>query len=450
MALLHGLVNLRDRLGIEIHVGNLNHELRGKESDADSQLVCDVSAKLKVSCTIKSQSVADYQKKFNIGSIEFAAREVRYHFLTNLADQLLCDAITLGHTADDQAETVLMNLIRGSGLQGLTGMSMLSKWSGRYKHGLFEDPQTTLFRPLLTLRKSDTIAYCVALDIPYNKDSTNYTSRFTRGKIRNNLLPNLLDFNPKAVDAILRASRSAQTATNYLESEINSIWSKTVQTSDGSVTLNTAKISTLHPALLSVLLQRAFVEATGGVQALNENQLLTMIKLLGKNSGSTLDLPSGITFRKEGPRAFLEQTIPTNLSTTITYEHKITIPGISLLPGWEIASSMVKTSGKPQISDQYEIAVDADQLGDNVIVRTRRSGDRFWPLGMPGEIKLNRFFINEKIPWSFRAKVPLLVTNTGIQWVVGYRISDRVKITPKTSNIIKISFLKTTDMTTTD
>jgi len=221
------------------------------------------------------------------------------------------------------------------------------------------------------------------------------------------------------------------------------VWSKAVQTSDGSVSLDAAKISTLHPALLSVLLQRAFGEATGGVQALNENQLLTMIKLLSKKSASNLNLPFGITFRKEGTRAFLEQIVSTNPSVPSISERNITLPGVTLLPDWKITSSLIKPSDKRPISDQYEIAIDADQLGDNAIVRTRRSGDRFWPLGMPGEIKLNRFFINEKIPRSFRTEVPLLVTNTGIQWVVGYRISDQVKITPKTSKIIKISFLKT-------
>ncbi|MQF69325.1 tRNA lysidine(34) synthetase TilS [SAR202 cluster bacterium AD-804-J14_MRT_500m] len=440
MALLHGLVNLRYKSGISIHVANLNHELRGKDSDSDSQLVHDISAQLKVSCTIKTQSVATYQKRFKISSTELAAREIRYHFLANLATQQRCDAIVLGHTADDQAETILMNLIRGSGLQGLTGMALLSKWSGTYRDGHLKDPQTTLFRPLLTMRKSDTLAYCTNLNIPFRKDSSNASSTFTRGRIRNDLLPNLRNYNPQAVDAILRVSRSAQIALEYLEREADVAWGQSVTMFKNGVAIDISQFNNLHPALMVILLRRAYAEATGGIQALSETQLLTMIQLLGKNSVSNIDLPFGISFKKEGTQATLTDSTENIPSRMFSGEHKIMVPGVSFFPHWRVTSTVIERSALQMSPNSHEIVVDAHRLGDNPVVRTRRGGDKFWPMGMPKEIKLNRFFINSKIPRIYRSEVPLLITDMGIQWVVGHRISDRVKITSQTSKIIKIKF----------
>ena len=201
LAMLYALHRLRDELGLALHVAHLDHRLRGQDSAADAEFVAQTCAKLGIDCTVEDLDVLAFRREHRM-SLEEAAREVRYRFLANVAEQVGADAVALGHTSDDQVETVLMNVIRGSGLRGLRGMMPTSN-----RH--IEGSDATLFRPLLNLSKQDTIAYCEALHLTPRADESNRSTEMTRNRVRLELLPLLRDMNPAFGDAALRLSRNA-------------------------------------------------------------------------------------------------------------------------------------------------------------------------------------------------------------------------------------------------
>ena len=204
-ALLRCLHRLGERFPISLHVAHLNHDFRGAEADHDAAFVQRLADGLGLPCSIDKQDPIAYQRDRGISSFEQAAREMRYFFLAAVAASEGASAVALGHTADDQAETVLLHLLRGSGLHGLRGMSELAEWPWA---GPGSGP--LLFRPMLGVGKADTAAYCRFLGQTYREDSGNYLWRFTRNKVRLDLMPKLArDYNPRVRDALARLSRTA-------------------------------------------------------------------------------------------------------------------------------------------------------------------------------------------------------------------------------------------------
>ena len=219
-ALLRCLHRLRDEHGLTLHVAHLNHDFRGAEADHDAAFVQRLADGLGLPCSIDKQDPIAYQRERGVSSFEQAAREMRYAFLSSVAVSVGAAAIALGHTADDQAETVLLHLLRGSGLHGLRGMAEVAEWP-------WPEPKRghLLFRPLLDVTKSETAAYCRALGQSYRQDSGNYMWRFTRNKVRLDLMPKLArEYNPRVREALARLSRAAADEVDYIEGELSRHW----------------------------------------------------------------------------------------------------------------------------------------------------------------------------------------------------------------------------------
>jgi tRNA(Ile)-lysidine synthase len=187
LAMLYAFQSANDDLNLTLHVGHLDHQLRGDDSVADAEFVAETSEKLGVACTVETADVLGFQKDHRL-SLEAAAREVRYGFFARLAQQVSADAIALGHTSDDQVETVLMHIIRGSGLQGLRGIQQLSRRR-------IDRADVTLFRPILNLSKQDTVDYCRTLSLEPRLDESNSSVQLTRNKVRHELVPLLEEVN---------------------------------------------------------------------------------------------------------------------------------------------------------------------------------------------------------------------------------------------------------------
>ncbi len=441
MALLHGLAGLSCRYSLHLHVAHLDHALRGDAAESDSRFVQDASSRLDLPCTADRRDVSAYQKRHRISSWEMAAREVRYHFLSEVASQEDCRAVALGHTADDQAETVLMNLLRGAGLHGLRGMEPVSQWRGPRRLDPVQSLEAVLFRPLLSLRRADTMAYCSQLDIPYRQDATNRSDEFTRPRIRHELLPNLHRYNPRATQSLLRASRSAALAVEYLEGQADAVWGQVASVEDDSVALDALALGALHAAVTIVLLRRAFSVVAGGAQGLTEDHLLTMARLSQSGSPSSLDLPGGLTFRIQQGRAVLGPAVKCPAAPPLVGQHPVILPGVSSLPGWRVTAEMIPRPATLKTTDPFQALFDFDRLGSHPVVRGRGEGDRFWPLGMPVETRLKDFFINQKVPSNRRDAVPLLVADRGIIWVVGIRPGESAKITAATRRVLMVRFV---------
>ena len=288
LAMLYALHRLRDELGLALHVAHLDHRLRGQDSAADAEFVAQTCAKLGIDCTVEDVDVLAFRREHRM-SLEEAAREVRYRFLANLAEQVRADGVALGHTSDDQVETVLMNVIRGSGLRGLRGMRPVSN------RQRIAGSDLTLFRPLLNLPKQDTIAYCEALHLVLpGADESNCSMEMTRNRIRLELLPLLRDMNPAFGDAALRLSRNAVDALAVVDKAVDAAWSDAVTEEGESIRIDRERFLELDAAVRSHLVIRALSHVKGDTQGIERIHVDDAVNAVIESSGSQLHLPGGL------------------------------------------------------------------------------------------------------------------------------------------------------------
>ena len=461
-ALLHCLCRLKERHLLSLHVAHLNHDFRGEEAEEDARFVSALARDLELDATVVRRDVPAYQQQRRISSFEQAARELRYTFLSEVARSVDAAAVAVGHTSDDLAETVLLHILRGAGTQGLRGMSELSSWPWPRDAGALQ-----LFRPLLQATRDDTVGYCRALAKDCRDDSGNYLPQFTRNRVRNHLLPLLTsEFNPRVRESLTRLSRAAALELDYMEGETDRLWQQLAQPEDGAVEFHQPALASLHPALQLLLLRRAYVSVVGDTRRLTERHLNAMAELAkGKIAARSLDLPSGVKLHRSYDllRLTREAGLPCPFPR-LEGTHSVTIPlageseAVSTSGPWRVTlraggpqpdfgHSSPPSSGDPwgpgSIQGSWTAYLDRACLGDLLEVRTRRPGDRFQPLGLAGEKKLQDFFTDARVPRDWRDWVPLLVTQRGIAWVVGYRIADwaRVEVDDRTfADSIEVTF----------
>ena len=426
LAMLHALHRLRDELGLALHVAHLDHRLRGQDSAADAEFVAQTCAKHGIDYTVEDVDVLAFRRGHRM-SLEEAAREVRYRFLANVAEQVGADAVVLGHTSDDQVETVLMNVIRGSGLRGLRGMMPVSKQR-------ITGSDLTLFRPLLNLSKQDTIAYCEALDLTPRADESNRSMEMTRNRVRLELLPLLRDMNPAFGDAILRLSRNVNDALSVVNRKVDSAWSDAVTEEGESICIDRERFRELDVALRSHLVIRALSHVKGDMQGIERIHVDDAVNAVIESSGSQLHLPGGLRLIVEQRSAHLYAEDKAFAATSFDVS-PLAVPGLKTVGGWRISTERIKIASEDRSSGTYWHSAEqfVERFGRGVdvsslAVRSRVPGDRFQPLGMSGTKKLKDFMIDEKVPGSMRDGVPLIVTSRGIAWVVGWRIAEWAKV----------------------
>ena len=429
-SLLDALVSLRDELGIRLHGAHLDHRLRGEASREDARFVADTFRRLGIDHTVEAADVPSFQREKGL-SMEGAARTVRYGFLARVASETEADAVALGHTADDQAETVLMHIIRGSGLSGLRGMEPASK-------RVFDGKELLLVRPLLAVSRQEILRYCKTLALEYRQDESNLSLDPQRNRLRLELLPALESYNPAVRDALVRLSRSAGQDLAYLGAEVARAWQEVGSEDGPRVTLSRTAFSKLAPALQSHLLRRAVRAAKGDAVDLEQSHVDEMARLMAGRAGAGLDLPGGIDFRVGYQEATLvdgdQEVCPL---PPIEQAQPITVPGETVLGGWRISARLTDDGQLASVGDGPAAdgplpnpidRFDAGSLKGGLLVRSRVDGDRFQPLGMRRSKKLQDFMVDAKVSRSWRDRVPLVVSPRGIAWVVGWRIAEWAKI----------------------
>ena len=430
-ALLRSLRRLRDEHHLRLHVAHLNHDFRGAEADHDAAFVRRLADALGLPCSIDKQDPIAYQRQRGVSSFEQAAREMRYSFLSAVAASAGATAVALGHTADDQAETVLLHLLRGSGLHGLRGMAEVVEWPWPEPR-----PGPLLFRPLLGATKADTAAYCRALGQTYREDSGNYMWRFTRNKVRHDLMPRLSrDYNPRVREALARLSRAASEDLDFIEEELARRWPGIAEEGEGAVSLGIDSLAALHPALQRHALRRAYAAVAGDARSLGESHLEAMLSLVGsRHGGRSLDLPRRVSARRGGGTLALTRNLDLPRFPELEQEYEFALPDrpgeetSHEVGGWRLTLQAVEP-GQPNPyagldPPQLTARLNRDALGSRATVRTRRAGDRFQPSGMAGTKKLQDFFTDAKVPREQRDHIPLLVCDGGIAWVAGYRVAE--------------------------
>lgn len=433
VCLLHILVRLQEELGIKLHVAHLNHQLRGAESEADARFVAELAQRLNIPATIESRDIKSCQAQLH-ASLEETAREVRYTFLAQVARAVGADRVAAGHTVDDHVETILMHLIRGSGTRGIRGLQPISRWQS-------SGMSLTIIRPLLTLGREETAAYCHDHHLETRLDASNLSLSPLRNRIRHRLLPQLKSYNPRIAEALLRTARIATDELAFIDKEVARLWHEVAQKQGNTVIFSKKRFMDLPLALKHHLLRASIEELLGNLKDIEARHIEEVIDALDRPAGKKVVLPDELTFTIEYDR-YLLSTDSAALSPfpVLEGEYKLDIPGQTIVPGWRIEATIVEPSGVREAETEFTARFDFNRAGDRLIVRHRRPGDRFQPLGMSQPKKVNEFMIDSRIPQAWRQRVPIVCSAEHILWVVGWRIDERVKVSKDTKKVLQLKF----------
>ncbi len=430
IALLHILWTLKDDMGIIPMVAHLNHQLRGGEADRDARSVREFSEKLGLPCFIEEADVRSYHKNSGL-SLQEACREIRFSFYERLAGKLDAGRVALGHHADDQAETILLNLLRGAGISGLKGMS--------YIRGLY-------IRPLLEIRRREIEEYCLRLHLPVRQDSSNLKPVYTRNRIRLNLLPLLeRDYNPQIIHTLVQLGNLCNQEDSYLEElALVNLEKIKVNGKNGMVALDNNTLRSLPAPLCRRVLRLAWDEVTGDTKELSYHHIERLMELLHKKAGGRVAiLPRGIRVLKtNNVLQFFREAEPVPV---LPYKHSLNVPGVTYIPEIDlyIQAEVTCFRDAPPFAEisQNEALLDYDLIKYPLYVRRRMEGDVFSPLGLGGTLKLKKFLIDSKIDRYKRDRIPLVVSGDDIIWVGGLRSGRNWKVTDRTVNCLYLQIL---------
>ena len=433
LALLHALARTRRETSLRIHAAHLDHRLRGEESQADAAFVSRTCRGLGLDLASETADTGAFRKTHRL-SLEDAARRLRYGFLARVAAEQGARAVALGHTLDDQAETVLMNIVRGAGLTGLRGMSESSVRR-------IEGSDVLLARPFLDgVSRCDTEGYCEALGLEPRYDSSNSSLLMLRNRIRHELMPSLARINPQIRDAVLRLSANARRDLEYVERAVDAAWAEVVEDQGASILIDRAAFAGLDASVGAHLLRRVVGLASDGLSDLGLRHVDDMLGLLSGPAGRSIDLPGGLVFSV----GYRTATVgPAGLDTCplplLENEVELEVPGETAVGGWRVIAEA--EGGHPNSPPDAICAVVSPQVvSGGLRVRSRRPGDRFQPLGMAGKKKLQDFMVDCRIDRSWRDRIPLVVGDGGIAWVVGWRLAEWAR--PRgTGDDVMVSFV---------
>ena len=432
LCLLHAVNRLRGPLGISIHVAHLDHCLRGQESDGDAEFVAGQARSLGLDYTIHKEDVKGRQGGHS-SSLEEKAREARYEFLSKVSQETGAVAVATGHTAQDQAETVLLHILRGSGLSGLRGMRKVASQKS------VTGTKFTLVRPLLTVSRQETEAYCKALGVEPRVDLSNLSTDMVRNRVRLELIPSLSEYNSNILEALRRLSVSADRDLEFIEDSVAESWDAVVRETTGGFRLKTEAMYTLPTSLQHHLIRKVLETVLGDLVDIEYSHIRSLVELISKPVGKRINLPRGVMAIMEYGECLITcEKLGVERPDLIIGEQELPVPGGTLVGGWEIESWVVDGHELPYGNGVYEAALDADVVGEGLTVRARRPGDGFHPLGLNGAKKLQDFFVDAKVPEAGRDQVPLVCSKKGIVWVVGHRIDDGAKVTGSTRQVVRL------------
>jgi len=440
------LMEMLRRAGYPIIVAYFDHQLRD-DSSQDARMVEKTAGRLMLACVIDGADVRGYAEEKKM-SIEEAARTLRYRFLFNLARRHKAQAVAVGHTADDQVETVLMHFIRGSSISGLKGMSYRSIIRSF-------DAEIPVVRPLLDLWREDTEVYCAVHGLRPHYDSTNDSLNFQRNRIRHLLLPTLETYNPKFREAVLRMSQSLKSDYAFVMETLEKAWQDSVVAVEvDMVRFDAEKLSAFSNGLQRNLIKHAMQTLHPGVEV-TFAVLERALQVINDTANSArVDLKSGLHIFREEKLVYVctpQAELPFDLWPQMPKSEsiQISIPcQVSLAGGWKATCerwrlpALAKEHAERN-EDQFQVWLDAETLPENFEIRVRRQGDVFEPLGMDGHSqKISDFFVNEKIPQRARDRWPLVCAGDEIIWIPGYRPAHKHRIKETTGSVVYFSLTR--------
>ncbi len=429
VGLLRILHKLANRVDLRLSVAHLDHGARGPAARADAAFVAELAASLGLPIDLGQWQPA------RTGHFESDARSARYAWLTEIARARGASVVAVGHTCDDQAETILHRIVRGTGIRGLAGMPR--------KRVLARDPTITLVRPLLGVSRQAIRDYLASLAQPFREDATNADLARTRARIRHDLLPRLeAEYNPRVTSALLRLGGLAAALERSIDSDLNELKEATVITSAAAhAVLKHGFLGSVPRYLRTEVLRRVWRSLGWPEAGMTARRWRRLAVLAEQDEFPPAMIGTHVVASTDRNFLVLRRVpagTPASGSRPISAAIELPVPGAASIP-W--ASGRVIATLDPD--GPRDESIDLDAVAGRMFVRAPVPGDRFEPLGMGGKSRpLADFFRSCRVPRERRARVPLVCDQRGIIWVAGQRIADRVKVTPQTERTVDLRWIQ--------
>lgn len=439
MALLHALIRLRGEFSLKLSVCHLNHNLRGASSRRDMSFVKGAARALKIPFIGKTLPKRALGKRRG-ESLQAEARRARYSFFEEAARKAKADKTALGHTLDDQAETVLMRLMKGAGPEGLSGIPPV---------------RDRFIRPLIETERAEIENFLRGEGAGYVTDQTNLKSEYLRNDIRLNLIPFIeRRYNPNIKATLARVSSTLRETDSFLESESGKAYLKALKRGrggggggggeggEGRVVLDRARLRRLHPALLKMVFLRA-ASVLGKRAQLTGSHIGLFVNLVkGGEPAGVLRLPGPLFAKREYDRLIISSASPEG-KLPGRFDVKLKVPGKVRAGAGYVKATLIKRSPKTigmLKGGPFAAYFDYRGLKTPLRVRSTRPGDRIVPFGMKGHKKLKEVLIEAKVPREVRRLVPVLTSGGTVLWAAGLKRSDLCRVTGSTGEILKVEY----------
>lgn len=419
VSLLSFLTNFKKRFGIEVFAFHLNHKLRGRASNQDEKFCVDICSQQKIKLVNLSRDVKSYSKKMKV-SLEEAGREIRYIELNKAAKKFKCNKIATAHNSSDNAETILLNFFKGTGIKGLTGIPIRRE---------------NIIRPVLCLTSEEIRAYLKLNKISFRLDESNLDNDYERNFLRNEIIPNLkAKINPRIEEKINSTAAIFSELNSYLLHQVNELRKDTVKIDAGKLRIKLKPISKIDKSLLTFFLKNV-IENIFHIELSLEN-INSVSQLLSSQSGKSIQLKEDIVASRERSELIIREKSNKSKRKSaykIKAGQTVEIDGKIILLN-KVSRKLLKFT--PDKSIEF---ISIDGMKDNFEIRKWATGDKFQPVGMKGRKKVSDFLADEKIPSSEKKEQLVLTNESKIVWVVGHRINEHFKVLPQSKNILKLT-----------
>lgn len=432
MVLLHALKTK----GFNVAAGHFDHQIR-PESNKDLVFVEEYCAENEIPFHSGSGDVPGYSAA-NKRSLETAARELRYRFLFETAERIGAHGVVTGHQADDQAETVLLNLIRGAGISGLAGMQASTLPNA------FSD-KIPLIRPMLKMPRKMILDYAARHRIPYRVDYTNEMADARRNRIRLELLPMLSTFNPNIVTALTDLARVAGETKNFLLDEVAKVKGQLITSNDAGVTIDRGISKQLPTILVLETIKRSLQEQYPDAEDITQERIENLVELIrGGKSQFALELGDHINAagRKDSVRITKGETVDSHVTST-WQPIQLTLQGDTQLPyGWVLQTQKMSERPKHIVLPPDEAYFDLTKAGTDLHMRPVTLSDSFIPFGRDKFIGVMDYLKRMQIPTAERKLWPVLLAGNDVVWVVGLRADNRYRVDDSTRTMLHVKVLR--------
>jgi tRNA(Ile)-lysidine synthase len=432
VSLLYLLKEMQEEFRFDLTIAHMDHMARGEESAEDARFVEALGRKLGLATFVEKVNVGEAKETLKT-SFQETGRILRYRFLEATLKNIHGTKLALGHTADDQVETFLINLLRGSGLTGLAGMPEM---------------RGAVFRPLIDCTRVEVEAYLASRNLEFREDSSNADNKYLRNRVRHELLPVLKTFNRQIASNLIETAKIIRDDDQCLADQARRLYQDLTSPLTDGVTLDRVKFNRQPKAFQKRMVREAIFQLQGDLRRVTAGHIQEIIELFRDSRvGKKINLP-GQLIAAAGPlgvelhkRPELRSSGVAN-SQTVLNSTRLQVPGETKIDGTglHLHTKLISFDNWQDLKKNPDRAyLDFDKTGATIHARFFRPGDRFVPLGMTGHKKLKSYFIDEKVSREQRNSIPILTTGMGdIIWVYGKRIAENFRVTHTTRNILFI------------